>query len=160
MADPHMIGNECWSFVVHLTYSADVENSPQKSYIVTFVSADAIEQEAHKVILAVSSWLWLWLGKSCLVSDFLMSALLAGRPTMPRLLTPSMCLYMYSSFLCPADSVINAQQQCRHIGAYDSCTCPFSIPWTHCHHLGQQRHIVDIKIFFSLSAFGEVEKKK
>ena len=108
-----MFGHVCRSIVVLLTHSADVDNFPPKqSIIVNLASNDVISQvEAHKVILAVSSWLWLCLGKSSLVSDFLTSALLVGRPITPWLSTLAMCPYMYSSFLCSADSVTNAQQQ-------------------------------------------------
>ena len=118
MIDPHMFGDECWSFVAHLTYSAGVDNSPKTIIYCNLCKWWCNSKLTLTVILAVSSWLWLWL-----VSDFLMSALLMGRPTiiMPRLSTPFMCPYMYSSFLCPADNVTNAQQQCHHIGAYDSC---------------------------------------
>ena len=58
--DPHTLGNMCWGIVVILTHSAGVDNSPKKQLTdVTLVNHGVLKQEAHKVILVLSTWLRL-----------------------------------------------------------------------------------------------------
>ena len=55
MMDPHMFGAVSRSIVDLSTYNAGINNSLKKIINVTLVGDNVIGQEAHKVILAVSS---------------------------------------------------------------------------------------------------------